>query len=166
MKTSRIFGGAIVGALLLGIWFGQFWKGPGLGGSGSGDGKPESGSVDTRAEVRSISGTGAVGPTARTNEASTPAGPEIGLPAQMVTVVIHGNQYRLVQGDDFKLGSDVTLDDIKRQAADTTGTPEGIRVRVVKEKSAQEGPRSDLLTALAEAGVKREEIQERAEFIK
>ncbi len=172
MKTRNLVGGAMVGALVFGIWLGSFFKGPGLGGSGTGFGISDTTSEtlsDTRVQATNASSTGTSSPRASTGN-TTPApdskDPEIGLPTQLITIVIHDDQFRLMTGDDPKHGVELTLNDIRQRAGETVGTSEGIRVRILKERSAREGARSDLLNALAAAGVKREEIQERAEFIK
>ncbi len=166
MKSRNLFGGAIVAALLVGIWFGSFFKGFGLGENGTdGNGPNADTQSHSRTEVRAIPATGVTNPTASTNSPSTPSEPDFGLPAQFITIVIHNNQFRLMTGDAPSVGPDISLEEVKRQAADTIGTPEGIRVRILKAKSAQEGARADLLAALIAAGVKREAIQERADFI-
>jgi len=163
MKKRNVFAGVAVGALALGLWLGSFWKGPGLGGGGTGLGTgPESG-VGTGTESR---------PTHVLSQASSekivPAGSSDPLdegPTDMMTIVIYGDEYRLVIGDQPQAGKLLNLRDIGTRARKMTGTPEGIRVRILKGKSAQEGARADLLNRLTESGVKREEIQERAEFV-
>ncbi|WP_437229866.1 hypothetical protein SH661x_001663 [Planctomicrobium sp. SH661] len=164
MKVRNLVGGAVIGALALGIWLGSFWKGPGLGGSGTGFGtSSQTGSSDEAALDRvHVSGdlVGAAAGTAKTQ----PQEPEV-VPTDMMTIVIYGNEYRLVDGEAPQSGKVLTLNEIADRAKQLTGTPEGIRVRILKGKSAQEGARADLLKYLAENGVKREEIQERAEFV-
>ena len=160
MKTRNLFAGAVVGALALGIWLGSFWKGPGFGGAGTGFGTgPEPNehpaSTSDSTQVRAM----ATDPPAR------PTDPLDEGPTDMMTVVIYGDEYRLVIGDSPQAGKLLTLSEIATRAKKMTGTPEGIRVRILKGKSAQEGARADLLNTLTENGVKREEIQERAEFV-
>ncbi|HWL08225.1 MAG TPA: hypothetical protein VNQ76_07470 [Planctomicrobium sp.] len=167
MKSRNLFGGAIVGALLVGIWFGSFFKGPGLGGNGAtGDGMTAESLSSSRDEARSITETGNSSPRASTGRSQGEAtGPEFGLPTQLITIVVYGNQYRQILGDDPTQGRPVSLQEIQRLSEETVGTTDGIRVRILKERSAQEGARSDLLAALAAVGIKREAIQERAEFL-
>ncbi len=153
MKTRRLVGGAVVGALVLGIWLGSLWKGFGLGGAGSGL-VPDTGTVHVSNAPPAASSSG----PAPAESSGSPTG-------GLLTVVIHGAQYRLATDSDPQSGLDVPLDEIQRRVSVAKGTPEGIRVRILKEKSAQEGARSDLLSALLASGVKREEIQERAEFV-
>jgi len=167
MKTRNLVGGAVVGALIVGVWLGSFFKGFGLGGSGSsGNGLTAETLSNSRAEVRSYTETGASSPSASVGKPREEAGPDFGLPPQFVTVVILEDRYRLVTGDDPFQGKELPLDEVKRRAEDTVGTNDGIRVRILKEKSAQEGARSDLLQALSAVGIKREEIQERSDFLK
>jgi|GEM_PF-2237036 len=165
MKTRRLFGAAVVGALALGIWFGQFFKGFGLGGSGTG--VQDSANTETDAGQTLVRNPAAAthSPSATTMEPAADNVPDLGLPPQLITIVIDGAQFRLAEGDNLTAQQLVPLSDISHRATETTGTPEGIRVRILKSKNAQEGARADLLATLRDAGVKREEIQERAEFI-
>lgn len=163
MKTRNVFAGFVVGALALGIWLGSFWKGPGLGGLGTGfgitsgtdDSTPVS--LDSTHVNSSLNSPGALPPSQKDSLDQ--------FPTDMMTVIIYGNEYRLVDGDAPQQGKVLTLNEVIDRSKQMTGTPEGIRVRILKGKTAQEGARADLLKALAENGVKREEIQERAEFV-
>lgn len=162
MKTRNLFAGAVVGALAVGIWLGSFWKGPGLGGLGTGFGtgsaENEPVSLDS-IRVDSSSAKSTSNPVLETNV------PLDDVPKEMMTVVIYGSEYRLVDGETPQTGKLLTLNEIAARAKQLTGTPEGIRIRILKGKNAQEGARADLMQILTENGVKREEIQERADFV-
>ncbi|WP_437191694.1 hypothetical protein [Planctomicrobium sp. SH527] len=165
MKKRNLFGGALLGAVALGIYLGQFWKGPGLGGGGAGD---TFSLTNGSEQVQSGMDRNAVSAPAQMEKTSgeKPAEIDLGLPALMVTIVVHDQKYRLVTGDNPKVGTDLTLDEVKRYAGETVGSADGIRVRILKERDAREGARSDLIAALAQAGLKREEIQEYSEFVR
>lgn len=152
MRKRMMQVGAI-GLIGLGIWLASlFWKGPGLGGAGTDFSPNPSVRVDAS-------------PTSQTTSTQRPSEPQAAAGAEFVTIVIHGDQFRLAPADDLQSGLDLPLEEIVSKAAGVKGNAHGVRVRIVKSRTAQEGARSDLLSALAEGGVKREEIQERAEFI-
>jgi len=163
MKTRNVFAGVVVVALGVGIWLGSFLKGPGLGGLGTGFG---TGPHDGNSQDKETGSAHVHSPVQRTSEpVSTSLDSLEDFPTDLMTVVIYGNEYRLVNGETPQSGTVLSLKDIAARAQKMTGTPEGIRVRILKGKSAQEGARADLLKSLEESGVKREEIQERAEFV-
>jgi hypothetical protein len=154
---KRIFGAVAVGLIAFGIWLGSFWQGPGLGGSGPG--REGASFPDMRADVSSeVDLTGDVGPAEQPAPRSEP-------PSPVLTVVVTGNRYRIASQDDPQTGNEVSLEEVRRLARETPGSPEGVRVRILFEKSATEGARSDLFATLRESGVKREEIQEVLGFI-
>lgn len=171
MKTRNVFAGAVVGALALGIWLGSFWKGPGWGGAGTGFGtsnQTETGTSDTpESNAPASDAETHVGlPLSSRDSLAPETRPALSdFPTDMMTIAIHGNEYRMVDESAPKSGVIMTLPEISERAKKMTGTPEGIRVRILKGKTALEGARADLLKALEGNGVKQEEIQERAEFI-
>ena len=155
MKTrTKAAGGALIGAAILGAWLMSLWKTPGMGGAEGIDPLQQQDRT-ARVDAQLTSST-----TIRDAERTTPV-----TPSDLLTVVIHGDQFRLSEEDDPQSGLDVSLAEIKRKASDVPGNDRGIRVRILKEKSAQAGARADLYAALTDAGVKREEIQERSDFI-
>ena len=173
MKTRNVFAGVVVVALGVGIWLGSFLKGPGLGGLGTGFGTgPQDGNSQDGNSQDGSSQDQETGPAhvhSSVQRGSAPISTSIDSledsPTDLMTVVIYGNEYRLVNGETPQSGTVLSLQDIAARAKKMTGTPEGIRVRILKGKSAQEGARADLLKWLEESGVKQEEIQERAEFV-
>ncbi|WP_437188192.1 hypothetical protein SH668x_001623 [Planctomicrobium sp. SH668] len=164
MKAKRVVtGGAVVGLLALGVWLANFWKGPGLGGSGTGYGvssAPETNINET--QVNTAVESPAPAPSV---EVAAPKNAFESYPSDIMTIVIEGGSYRLTDGVLNSSGTPISLEEISQRAQNLTGTAEGLRVRILKEKSAQEGARSDLMQELTKNGVKREEIQERADFI-
>lgn len=161
MKKRNLVAGVVVGALALGVWLGSFWKGPGLGGLGTGFGTGPDNGTATEHETGS---TKVLSTSSNRPDPATTDSLDEG-PTDMLTVVIYGNEYRQLIGEHPQSGKLLTLEQIAARSRKMTGTPEGIRVRILKGKSAQEGARADLLKTLEESGVKREEIQERADFV-
>ncbi|WP_437202705.1 hypothetical protein [Planctomicrobium sp. SH664] len=157
---KRRFTGTILALIIAaGIYIGNHWKGPGLGGSGVGSGTPNavetSGPTDKRIRVDNS-----------VLRSDKPAGPTtLSTPSPLLVVVIHGDKYRLASAENPSQGIEISLPDLKERVTEVPGNDQGLRVRILNARDAQEGARSDLYTALAEAGVKREEIQERAEFV-
>lgn len=163
---KRILKLGAAAVLLAGICLGIFFKGFGLGpgngtgatGDGAGSGLRQEAPANSRDET--LVGLPAGGMNAH------PAQPDLGTPRDMLMIVISGDGYRLVDSETSSApGTPITLEQIRQQLGSAKGNAGGIRVRVLKSRSAQEGARSDLLSALLGAGVKREEIQERADFI-
>jgi len=141
---KRVAGGVVVGAILLGMYLANFWKGPGIGGEG------DDVSVAPANDTVSVS----VSPTQMTPAEHQSASPEY------LNVVVHGSSYRLPIGDDLDTGLDVPLGTVIARANETKGTESGIRVRVSLERSAQEGALADLYSALVDKGISQGEIQE------
>jgi hypothetical protein len=164
MKTRNVFAGAVVGALALGLWLGSMWKGLGWGGAGTGFGT--SSQTETGTDSVTDEGVHVSAALSSGDSLAQEARPvESDFPTDMLTIAIYGNEYRMVDESAPKSGMVMTLPEISQRVRKMTGTPEGIRVRILKGKTAQEGARADLLKTLEESGVKQEEIQERAEFI-
>ena len=147
---KRVTGGVIVAAVALGLYLANLWKGPGAGGP------DRSLAVPRDAEVNAV-----VKPVSTTR--ITPVESEE--PIESVTVIIHAEKYRLTEDDELLSGEDVSLDALLRKVVKTTGNRHGIRIRILLERDAQEGARSDLYAALGANGVKQEEIQEVSGFL-
>lgn len=154
---ARTAGGVGIGLVALGLLLGLLWKGPGLGGAGVGEGEQGQAAPDLVGVSSSVSS-----PTAAS---AAPVGDRRGQ-EDFVTVVIDGDGYRLTSADNTEGGTEASLDQIVERVKKVSGTPEGIRLRVLLQRSAQEGARSDLQAALRSAGVRTEEIQEVTEFLK
>lgn len=97
-------------------------------------------------------------PTTVSNSKSTPT-------PQFVTIAIHEDRYRLTSEDDPQSGVDVPLSEVVKQVKDATGGEQGVKLRIVFHKNAQEGALADLHSSLEKSGVKREEIQEISGYI-
>ena len=152
MKKRTVAGGVIVGAMILGMYLANLWKGPGLGGNNSG----------TDVEV-----TEAVDETDVQSSMQPPVQPveSTGKDLPYVTVVIHGDSYRITDGENPETGMDVSLDTVISRVSKVAGTAEGIRLRIMLDRTAQEGARSDLYAALEKSGVSSDAIQELSGFI-
>lgn len=150
MKRRNVAGGVVIGAIVLGMYLANLWKGPGLGGEDTGT-STESVEADNTADVQT-----SLQPPAQPAESTST------LP--YVTVVIHGNSYRITDGQNPNTGMDVSLDTVISRVAKVKGTTEGIRLRIMLDPSAQEGARSDLYSALEQNGIRSEAIQEISGF--
>lgn len=147
---NRLAAGVVIGAIGLGIWLSQFWRGPGMGGGGAAgvtSSSPETTLTALPRDTRPA--------------ASRPSGGE----REFLTILIHGDAYRVVDSDSPQAGEEASLEEIRRRVADVKGDGQGIRVRVVRQRDAVEGARADLLASLEQAGVKREAIQEQSGFV-
>ena len=162
VMNRKTAGGVVLGAIVLGILLGQFWKIPGLGVNDPNS----SNSKNTDAEERPTDNPPAdsqvnVSMPVLSESPTSPSGTE-----EMLTVVIYGAEYRLTRSDDPETGIDMPLSEFVARAKQTTGNANGIRVRILLHESAQEGARFDLLSALKEAGLKPEQVQEVSEFVR
>jgi len=159
---KRYSGGFAVVIFALGFMLSQFWNFGGLGtgeNESSTDGNEsttQSGTNDS--EPADLSNVTAGGNLNSTSTGTVTEAPE--QPDEVVTVVIHDNYYRLTSGPDPQSGVDVSLSEIVRQVSEANGGDQGIRLRILFERNAQEGALADLHAAMLEKGVKREEIQE------
>ena len=160
---QRLAGGVVIGVAAAAFYFGTQWKGPGLGGSGSGDGGPVASdpaqpSVSSGEEPRGaeLAGDSAV---LVTNAAPSST------PAPLVAVVITGDEYLLSTTGDLTTATPALLTDIARAVLMASGDSQGIRVRIFRKKDAKAGAKIDLFSKLTEAGIPSEAIQDQREFL-
>jgi len=156
---KRVGGAIVVGAVILGMYLGQFFKLPGLGPN------------ETTAPQQSSTTADETSETTTDVSVNVPAGQT--MPAQtvidapeLITVVIVADGYRLTSDGHPETGLDMPLNDIVARAERTTGDQSGTRVKLLLHQSAQEGALSRLYDALSQAGLKPGEIQENSEFLK
>ena len=167
-SRQRLAGGVVLGVAAIAFYFGMLFKGPGLGGSGSGDGGPAPGEA-TRAST-----SGATEPTlsgdtdlagdeavlASTRPATPPA------PASpLIKVIISGDKYLVSTTGDEAQAAPADLAEVARAALAATGDGQGIRVRIYRKKDATAGAKLDLFSKLNDAGVPSEAIQDMKEFL-
>jgi len=156
----RTWGGVIV-VVGLAVFLSRFFQGLGPGG-GNGLGTGEASQAVSQEDLRTVSVNNSY-PTATPAETA----PGTGTEPSVVTVVIHDNSYRLaLNAADPQTGLDVGLDVIATRALAVPGNKDGIRVRILLEKTAQEGARTELLQHLEQAGIKPEQIQELSGYVK
>ncbi|MEZ5944725.1 MAG: hypothetical protein R3C18_25335 [Planctomycetaceae bacterium] len=148
-------GGIVVGAIVLGIILGQFWKIPGLGVN---DPQTDSSEAEMDDVNENESNGGLDGAESAVSVADGSASNES--KEEAIIVVVYGGGYRITRAMDSETGIDVELASVVEQAQNATGDSDGIRVRLLLHQSAQEGARFDLLEALKEAGLKSEQIQQ------
>jgi hypothetical protein len=161
-------GGFVIGVAALAFYIGMHFKGPGLGGSGSGDGGPAPGEAtqpSTSGATESVPATGtdiagdeAVLASTGTSTTPTPASP-------LVTVIISGDKFLLSTTGDEGQATPAELAEVARAALAATGDGQGIRVRIFRKKDATAGAKLDLFSKLSDAGVPSEAIQDMKEFL-
>lgn len=85
-------------------------------------------------------------------------------PPSMISVLIREDGFVVTRaGEEGSLA--MALPEIADLAAATTGTPEGIRVRIQRHVTAQAGDQQRLYQALADVGIKPEQMQQLSEFV-
>lgn len=150
-KTVKRAG--VVGLLALGAWLATLfdWSG-GIGEDGS------DGTLSRETQVSEII------PASRRSETDvTPAEPVPG--PEVLTVVVEEQGYRLAADDQGAGGETVSLAEVRTRAQSASPGSQGVKVRILKSRYATAGMLSQLKSALAEAEVKQEEIQEQEKFI-
>lgn len=156
---QRLAGGVLVGVAALAFYLGTQFKGPGLGGSGAGDGGPAPGQA---ASPSTLPTTDLVGDDAiQATTVTTPATPT----SPLVAVVISGDKYLLSTTGDETQATPAELAEVVRAVLSASGDGQGIRVRVYRKKDATTGAQFDLSTKLGDAGVPSEEIQVMQTFL-
>ena len=162
---QRLAGGVLIGVAAIAFYIGTQFKGPGLGGSGSGDGGPTpasppgaSTSTDLAGDEATMVSTIVPATLPATATPTTPSSP-------LVAVVISGDKYLLSTSGDETQATPAELAEVIRAVLATTGDGQGIRVRVFRKKDATTGAQVDLSSKLGDAGVPSEEIQVRQQFL-
>lgn len=169
-KTSlrnRVGGTILIAGIALGFLLSQLWNFSGFGTSDL-----EQNGADDSAQVEtSLSDTSAESTTANLSAVKTQNPGQVDMSAttsgsrESVTVAIHRDRYRLTSREDPLVGMEISLEELVRQTSRASGGSQGIRLRVLLHKDAQEGALADLYAELEAAGVKREEIQEYTGYI-
>ncbi len=161
---QRLAGGVLIGVAAVAFYLGSQWQGPGLGGTGTGEGSPATGGANqmaTDAEKPDNATSDLVGDAAVLVSTASP----LTKPTPLVTVVISGNDYLLSTTGDQAAATPAELTDIARAALAAAGDSQGIRVRIFRKKDATAGAKLDLFAKLNDAGVPSEAIQDMREFL-
>lgn len=151
---QRLAGGVVIGVAAIAFYLGTQFKGPGLGGSGSGEGSPASGGA---AGSSTTEGSELAGDEAVMAVSATPP-PEVQSPR--VAVVISGNEYLLSTAGNEKDAILSSLEEVIQAVQAATGDRDGIRIRIFRTKDATAGAKDDLLAKLAEASIPLKAIQD------
>ncbi|MBT5020912.1 hypothetical protein OAF42_02185 [Planctomicrobium sp.] len=157
---KRYTGGFAVVIFGLGFLLSQFWNFGGLGtgeneNSNDGDQPATSSNNDEDAGLSNVTAGGNLNSTTSGSVTDPPEQPD-----EVITVVIHENYFRMTSEADPQSGVDVSLSEVVRQVSEATGGDQGVKLRILFERNAQEGALADLHAALLEKGVKRESVQE------
>ena len=152
LSTRKLVTGVAVGALAVGLFFGQFMKfGIGTGGSVGMTSAPSS--TQTSTATRSTSGSGKS--TARAD-----IGGVEGDAQHMVLVRIAGKSYSIAEwtgnAADYRAA---TASEIARLAAGKDGDAKGVKVRISRDDSSKASAEDALRKELEAASVPPEAIQ-------
>lgn len=163
MKKRLIAVGAI-GLLIVGAWFGNLFRGFGLGGSGSGEGDNDRATGDVQVSLDTGEPSLTAGLTSATATSSTAEGAPVA--DEVVTVVITTDRYELQSGDDATARFEpATKEAIVELAKSRKGDAHGVRVRLRFKPDAHSGATSDLYSALQEADISREQVIEAKGYV-
>jgi hypothetical protein len=153
LKTRTIAGGlvvigAVIGSLMSGLLPG-LGPGSGIGVQASASGDPDSGSPNTPDEPQ---------PEPATIDEPPAATVEVAAPPSVLEVRVDQHDYLVSDGsaDGFRTAQ---LDDVVKLAQSTTGNDDGIRVRIMRTKSARLVAWSTLHDALEKSGLARDSIR-------
>jgi len=163
---KRLLAVAAIGLLIAGAWLGNIFRGFGLGGSGSGDGAGDAEAPAGDMQVSLTAGSESVPrpSTPATAEAATAEGAPVD--AEVLTVLIDGEQYQLQFGDDAAARFEpATLEAVVELAKSRKGDAHGVRVRLRFKRDAHSGTTSDLYSALQAADIPREQIIEATGYV-
>jgi hypothetical protein len=159
---KRLMAVAAVGLLIAGAWLGNFFKGLGLGGSGTGDGAADAPSADVQASL----GNSETLPAVTSADAAPSTGEGEPVADEVLTVLVDSDQYATQSGADTAARFEpATLESIVELAKARKGDAHGIRVRLRFKRNSQSGATSDLYTALQSAGIPREQVIESTGFV-
>lgn len=161
---KRTAGGFAVVILALGFMLGQLFDLGTFGLGKTGDGEQVDATTDSddspiQADLSDVSAGGDL------NSTTTVTPNQEGGEKDVVTIVIHNDLYRMTSADDPLSGLDLPLSEVVRQVSKATGGAQGVKLKILFEKNAQEGALADLHAALLEEGIKREEIQEISGYV-
>jgi hypothetical protein len=167
---NKLLGAGAIGLLALGIWIGSWLPEFGLGGRrGVDDPGSQTAEVPSAPAATDSVVTGVGGVAIRTPQVSE------NRPPLLLTVMIHGEGFQLPRNpsvDAMTLPAPVsehfepaTLEEVVAQAQQVPGNAEGIKVLILRHKSATVGARERLLKALLDAGLKYEELHALTGFV-
>jgi hypothetical protein len=142
MRKRVVGGGVVVGILGLAWWLSGLNRGPGTGEEGTSNSQPASTSTDTEDGSTDLD----------SDDRDSPS------PGQgsRLTVLITGDQYEIVQRDG---NIPATLPEIVDLARRMPGDDDGIRVQITHDPTGVAGARTDLVQALAEAGLTQDALR-------
>lgn len=151
-KRAPVLGGIAILAVVLTTFFTGIIPGFGTG-SGQGDG--------TTPTVQAETEEGAAQPA----NADTPANPEVSkpvppkpvaAPVEVVQIVVDGDEFGLKRSDGIYRVAPISR--IVEDAQSATGNEDGIKVRILRKKSAKYVAWSTLANELEKSGIKASEI--------
>lgn len=153
---GSLTGIAAVALVAIGVFVGSKIQSPGPGGPSDVEGTQTSVVVPVSTEpVEAVD----------LPEQDEPTLEPLGAPP-MITVLIRDDGFFVTRGDAKAAGSlAMALPELADLAATTSGTADGIRVRVERHTSARAGDQQRLYQALTGVGIKPEALQQISEFV-
>lgn len=142
MQKRLVGGGIVVGALALAWLWSGLNRGPGGGDSGTPDTEQSSQATTTQPGNTDL-------------EADDSQSPSPGH-GDRLTVLISGGEYKVARDNEYVVATLGEIIDLVRQAPDDE---DGIRVRILHDRTGVSGAQSDLERALGEAGLSRDQWQ-------
>lgn len=166
---NKVLGAGAIGLLALGIWIGSWLPEWGLGGRrGEDDPGTETADLPSPPPVTDgvVTGVGAV--AVRTPQESESHPP-------FVTVMIHGEGFQLPRNPGLDVRTippptsehfePASLEEVVARAKQVPGNAEGIKVLILRHKSATVGARDRLQKALLDAGLKTEQLHQLTGYV-
>lgn len=153
----------LVGFAAVCLWLGGKLGFFGFGtGSGTGDG---TGSGTGTAQSKGTDPSERPGADARVDLASLNRTKPPEEQLKRLRVVVDAEQLLIADSDTGTSGKPADATEIAQIVKHATGDDQGIRIRIERTKRATTGARSELLQALADAGIEKEAIQEATGFL-
>ncbi|TWT52086.1 hypothetical protein KOR42_31830 [Thalassoglobus neptunius] len=163
---KKRYAGGIGVILVLGFIMGQLWRIPGLGthSDEAGDVATENSETNNEDDSSTDYSQVSVSSDLRNSVSTLPAS-ETAPVSPFVTVAIQADKYRLTDPEEPQGGEVISLEEVVELVKKASGSDNGIRLRVLFYKNAQEGAVADLHAAMASANIPREDIQEISDFV-
>ncbi|MEW4487946.1 hypothetical protein AB1L42_07665 [Thalassoglobus sp. JC818] len=159
---KKRYAGGIGVILVLGFLLGQLWRIPGLGTQSdeAGEVATENSDDDSTIDYSQVSVSNDL-----SNSVSSLPSSENAPVSPFITVAIQADKYRLTDPENPQDGEVISLEEVVELVKKASGSEDGIRLRVLFYKNAQEGAVADLHAAMASANIPREDIQEISDFV-
>ena len=164
LKTRTIAGGLVVAGLVAGTFLSGLMPGFGVGGGNGTQVSSSTGDSASPVETTPAERTDAAVETPVSQKPVEPDSIASSEPPAVLEIRIDGHEYLVPSGADAAFRK-AELAEILELAKTTTGNDDGIRVRIVRHKSARVVAWSTLYEELERSGFKRDSIRMPKELI-